>query len=78
MTIEIPVIPKLPATGLCESCAVANECPMPDMLDEHLSLVKMHDTWWYEDVDPGSWDEFSIDLPAFTGDVVEWCPMYEN
>jgi len=51
---------------------------MPDMLAQHLNLVTEHQSWFYEDVDPGGWDEFSIDLPEFEGDTIEWCPMHED
>ena len=76
MSITIPTIPKLPAKGLCEHCADATCCFMPDMLEEHLSCVTEHDTWNYKDVDPGSWDACSIDLPEFEGEVITWCPMH--
>ena len=78
MSITIPTIPKLPATGECDTCQDANCCPMTEMLDEHLSCVKQYDTWHYEDVDPGSWDACSIDLPEFEGEVITWCPMHSE
>lgn len=78
MSINIPTIPKLPAKGLCESCADVNCCPMTDMLAEHLECVKEYDTWQYEDIDPGSWDACAIDLPTFTDDFIEWCPMHST
>jgi len=74
--MNIPTIPKLPAKGLCESCMDADDCPMVTMLPIHLDLVKEYNTWHYEDIDPASWDTYAIDLPTFTDDFVEWCPMH--
>jgi len=49
---------------------------MPQMLANHIGFVHEYETWHYRDVDEGAWDEYSIDLPEFTDDVIEWCPMY--
>ena len=75
LLIKIPTIPTLPAKGLCESCTDAHDCPMPQMLANHIGFVHEYETWHYRE-DEGAWDEYSIDLPEFTDDVIEWCPMY--
>ena len=74
--MNIPNIPTLPAKGLCESCVDVNCCFMSDMLEAHLTCVKEYNTWSYKHIDPASWDECSIDLPEFTDDIIEWCPMH--
>ena len=74
--MNIPTIPTLPAKGLCESCVDVNCCFMSDMLEAHLACVKEYNTWSYKHIDPASWDECSIDLPEFTDDIIEWCPMH--
>ncbi len=76
--MNIPIIPTLPAKGLCEHCESVNACPMPEMLEAHLTCVREYNEWRYEDIDPGSWDEFAIDLPEFEDGKVEWCPMHAD
>ena len=71
-------VPELPVKGCCETCELADECPMPEALRQHYMLVIEYQTWFYEDMDPGSWEEYSIDTPEIEDGHVEWCPLQQE
>lgn len=77
MRVDINDLPM--DTGICSSCIDHDSCPMTDMLSSHRRLVEIYETDHYEDIDPGSWDEYSIDEPMLDQDgVIWWCPMYSE
>jgi hypothetical protein len=79
--LDLSLIPN--DRGLCANCDVKrnNTCELKEILNEHRSLQKIYETKFYENIDPGSWEEWSVDEPIHEKDAdnkisITWCPCH--